>query len=399
MNCVGPFRLTPSHFAYPEINALPEGVREPEAKLAKIRDEASTVRGARTTTMQNASPDNAYKVPRGETVRARMQEHGKEARREFPRVSVDDACENLRALSVRGGGRVARYAVQALRDHVEDARANVPAEYWGTILKAGEKLKSARPTSVPLVNGINYVLKGGGARLESGGTVEEIRNAAARAANDFLTYSLDAVRAIGEIGARRIKNGDTIITHSNSEAAISILKRAHDMGKGIRVYCSETRPNYHGHKTAAALAAYGLDTTLICDSACRVIMADADKAVVGCDAISGNGALVSKIGVSQVATLAQEARVNFIAAAETYKLDFETLTGRLVDIEQSDPTEIATKDWMSHNPKVQLSNYVFDFTPPEYIDFYVTEKGIVPPAGVFTLMRELSSYGGAWSPS
>jgi len=322
----------------------------------------------------------------------------RKARHEFPQVTVDDAYSNLKALNVRGGGRVARYGVQALRDLAKDAGANGPAQYWDPILKAGEKLKSARPTAVTLTNSINYVLNAGGRYVESGGSVEEIRNATVNAANDFLVYSLDAVRIIGEIGAKRIKSGDTIITHSNSEAAMSIMKKAHDTGKEIRVYCNETRPNYQGHQTAAALAAYGIDTTLICDSACRVMMADADKVIVGCDAISGNGALVSKIGVSQVAMLAQEARVNFIAAAETYKVDFGTLTGKPGNVELRDPSEIAAKDWMEHNPKVKFSNHVFDFTPPDYIDFYVTEKGIVPPAGIFVLMQELRSHGTAWSP-
>ena len=312
---------------------------------------------------------------------------------------MDDACGNLKALNVRGGGRVARYAVQALRDYAMEAPGTTPAEYLDPILKAGGKLKSTRPTALALTNGVNYVLNRGVKRLESGGSVEEIRNAAVKASNDFLAYSMDAVTIIGEIGARRIKNGDTIITHSDSEAAMSIMKKAHDMGKGNRVYCAETRPNYQGHKTAAELAAYGIDTTLICDSACRMTMGDADKAIVGCDAISGNGALVSKIGVSQVAMLAQEARVNFIVAAETYKVDFGTLTGRLVDVEERDPTEIATKDWIEHNPKVKFSNYVFDFTPPVYIDFYVTEKGIVPPAGIFALMQELRDDDTAWSPA
>jgi ribose 1,5-bisphosphate isomerase len=311
---------------------------------------------------------------------------------------VDDAFDHIKTLSIRGGGKVARYAVHALRDHAKDARTKTPAEYWDPIRNAGEKLKSARPTAVALTNSVNYVLNGGGRRLESGGSVEEIRDATVKAADDFIAYSMDAVRIIGEIGAKRIKNGDTIITHSNSEAAMSIIKKAHDLGKIIRVYCDETRPNYQGHKTASALAAHGIDTTLICDSAARVMMDSADKAIVGCDAISGNGALVSKVGVSQVATLAQEARVNFIAAAETYKLDFGTLSGKLVDVEEREPSEIATKDWMAHNPKVKFINYVFDFTPPEYIDFYVTEKGVVPPAGVFALIQELRNYGGGWSP-
>ncbi len=311
---------------------------------------------------------------------------------EFPRVSVDEAYDNLKEMRVHGAGRIARYAAQALRDYSKEVKATTSKEYWGLVLKAGEKLRSARPTAVSLPNGVNYVLYGGRTAFESGGSVEDVRNATVNTANDFITSSLDAVRIIGEIGAKRVKNGDVIITHCNSEAAMSIMKKAHDMGKGIKVYCDETRPKFQGHKTAAALAAYGIDTTLICDSACRVTMGGADKVVVGCDAISVNGALVNKIGTSQVATLAHEARVNFLVAAETYKLDFKTLTGELVDIEERDYTEIAAKEWMAHNPKVKFSNPVFDVTPPEYIDFYVTEKGIVPPGAVFALMKELYQY-------
>ncbi|MDA4117799.1 MAG: ribose 1,5-bisphosphate isomerase, partial [Thaumarchaeota archaeon] len=271
-------------------------------------------------------------------------------------------------------------------------KASSPREYWGLVFKAGDMLRSARPTAVSLPNGVNYVLFGGRAAFESGATVEGIRDATVSAGNDFMNLSLNAVKEIGEVGARRIKNGDTIVTHCNSEAAMSIIKKAHDLGKGIKVFCDETRPKFQGHKTAASLAAHGVDTTLICDSACRVIMGSADRAIVGCDAIAVNGALVNKIGTSQVATMAHEARVNFMVGAETYKLDFKTLTGELVNIEERDHTEIASKEWMANNPKVKFSNPVFDVTPPEYIDFYVTEKGIVPPAAVFSLMRELRQY-------
>ncbi len=318
---------------------------------------------------------------------------GKESHREeFPKVSVEEAYDTLKSMRVHGAGRIARFAATALRDYAKDVKAKNARDYWGLVLKAGEKLRSARPTAVSLPNGVNYVLYGGRTKFESGGSAEEVRTATVNSANDFITSSLDSVKLIGEIGARRVKNGDVIISHCNSEAAMSVLKKAHDMGKGIKVYCDETRPKFQGHKTAAALAAYGIDTTLICDSACRVTMGGADKAIVGCDAIAVNGALVNKIGTSQVATMAHEARVNFIVAAETYKLDFKTLTGELVDIEERDYTEIASKEWMTNNPKVKFNNPVFDVTPPEYIDFYVTEKGIIPPAGIFTLMKELYQY-------
>jgi len=327
-----------------------------------------------------------------------MPEGQRDSGQEFPRVSVDEAYDNLKTFGIRGGGRVARYAVQALRDSANAASSRTPAEYWARVLNAGERLKSARPTSVALTNGVDYVLRRGETRLKSGGSPGEVMDATVDAANDFLAYSRDALRVIGEIGSRRLKNGDTVMTHSNSEAAISIMKKAHDMGMGIKVYCSETRPNYQGHGAAAELAAYGIDTTLICDSACRVYMANADRTIVGCDAISVNGAFASRIGVSQLAALAQEARVNFIVGAETYKVDFGTMTGKQLDVEQRDPTEIASKEWMAQNPKVKLDNHVYDFTPPEYVDFYVTEKGITPPGGIFELMQSLRSHAATWSP-
>jgi ribose 1,5-bisphosphate isomerase len=307
-------------------------------------------------------------------------------------MTIDEAHDELKTMRVHGAGRIARFAAQALRDYAKEAKASNPREYWGLVFRAGDRLRSARPTAVSLPNGVNYVLFGGRTAFESGATVEGVREATVNAGNDFMQLSLNAVKVIGEIGAKRIKNGDVIVTHCNSEAAMSIIKKAHDLGKGVKVFCDETRPKFQGHKTAATLAAYGVDTTLICDSACRLIMDSADRVVVGCDAIAVNGALVNKIGTSQVATMANEARVNFMIGAETYKLDFKTLAGELVNIEERDHTEIASKEWMANNPKVKFSNPVFDVTPPEYIDFYVTEKGIVPPGAVFSLMKELYQY-------
>ena len=101
----------------------------------------------------------------------------KEGKEEFPKVTVDEAYDNLKSMRVHGAGRIARYAAQALRDYAKEAKAKNSREYWGLVLKAGEKLRSARPTAVSLPNGVNYVLYGGRTSFESGGTVEEIRNA------------------------------------------------------------------------------------------------------------------------------------------------------------------------------------------------------------------------------
>ena len=99
------------------------------------------------------------------------------------------------------------------------------------------------------------------------------------------------------------------------------------MGKGIKIICCETRPLFQGHKTAATLSKHGCDVTIIIDSAARRFVEKADRAVCGADAVAVNGAVVNKIGTSQLAAVAHEARVKLMAAAETYKFYADTMYG------------------------------------------------------------------------
>jgi len=111
--------------------------------------------------------------------------------------------------------------------------------------------------------------------------------------------------------------------------------------------------------------------------------------VVGADAIASNGAVVNKIGTSQIALIAHESRAKFYVAAETLKLSSDTLLGELVEIEQRSPLEVVPKRWVDSNKNVKVMNPAFDVTPPEYIDLIITEKGIFPPQGIVLLMRDL----------
>ena len=74
-----------------------------------------------------------------------------------------------------------------------------------------------------------------------------------------------------------------------------------------------------GVADGADLSAAGVDATLIIDSAVRWLMKDSTSSVVGADTVCSNGALINKIGTSQVALAAHEARVPFMVCAETYK--------------------------------------------------------------------------------
>ena len=117
-------------------------------------------------------------------------------------------------------------------------------------------------------------------------------------------------------------------------------------------------------------------------------MKDIDVVLVGADTICSNGALINKIGTSQVALAANEARVPFIVCAETYKFSPKTLVGEMVEIEERGAGEVVDPKLIP--PNVAVRNPVFDATPAEYIDSIVTEIGLISPYAAYeVIVKEL----------
>ncbi|MEM4971647.1 MAG: ribose 1,5-bisphosphate isomerase, partial [Sulfolobales archaeon] len=244
--------------------------------------------------------------------------------------------DDIKSMRIRGAGRIARAAADALMIAAKSYRGDLDG-FVKYMEKISKILLSTRPTAVSLPNAISYVMKATRRRYRS---VEEAIEAVVRAAIEFKEYSERALELIGEIGSKMIEDGMVIMTHCNSSAVTSILSRAWGDGKRFRVYATETRPRYQGYITARDLASRGIPTTLITDSAVAYVMRKADLVLVGADAIASNGALINKIGTSQVALAAKVYGVPFYVAAETYKFSPYTLAGEAVEIEERDPREI-----------------------------------------------------------
>ena len=297
---------------------------------------------------------------------------------------IKEIGEGIREMKIRGAGRIARAAAEALKIFAQEYGGNGD-EFRREIEKVGNYLLSTRPTAVSLKNAIYYVLN----RMH-GENLDELRESVIRSADEFIKLSLEAVEKIGKFGAERIRDGSTILTHCNSSAALATIIQAHRDGKNIKVFNTETRPWLQGHITARTLANEGIDVTMIVDSAVRYFMRDIDIVIVGADTIASNGAVINKIGTSQIALIAHEARVPFIVAAETYKFSPETVIGKLVEIEERPASEIANPDDF---PGVKFRNPVFDATPPEYIDAIITERGVISPYLAYQIIKEVMHFG------
>jgi ribose 1,5-bisphosphate isomerase len=226
----------------------------------------------------------------------------------------------------------------------------------------------------------------------SGQTVEEAKADITKQGNDFIENSKSAVRKIGEIGAKRVRDGDTIMTHCNSSAALSIIIAAHKEGKNINVIATESRPRWQGHLTMKQLDDEGIKTSLIVDSAVRYFMKDVDIVVMGADAVTANGSVINKIGTSQLALCAHEARKNVIIAAETYKFSPGSLLGDLIEIEERSSLEVIPDEKLKEYSHVSVKNPAFDVTPREYIDLICTEVGAIPPEMAYIIIKEHLGY-------
>jgi len=297
---------------------------------------------------------------------------------------LNGTAASIKSMEIRGAGRIARAAVEALADYARNLEVSDADAFKREMQKAAEILTETRPTAVSLPNAVRYVMRA----LGSFESVEAAREAVLARAAEFIDHSEHAVERIAEIGARHISDGDVLLTHCNSEAALGCILEAHRQEKEIEVYATEVRPRGQGLITIRALNDAGIRTNYIIDSAVRYFINDVDLVIVGADAIAVNGAVVNKIGTAQIAHAADEARTNVIVAAETYKFAPRTILGEKIAIEERDTGEVLPRGIAENLPFVRVRNPAFDVTPAEYVDLIVTERGAFPPELAYLVIRD-----------
>lgn len=292
---------------------------------------------------------------------------------------VDIVAEKIESMKVRGARDIAIAAAEALQGVIDAGGKMTELE------AAGEKLKVARPSAISLPNAVNYVLY-----LADGNKAlpdDEFKDKTLKEIDDFLKQVTNSVLKIAEIGAEIVKDGDVILTHCNSDTAVSIIKKAWDQGKKISVVATEARPRHQGYITAKQCSEHGIPTTLIIDSAVHWAIKEfgIDKVIVGADTICANGDVINKVGTANIGLCAKESDVDFFVAADSLKFSAQSLMGKTVNIEERDTSEI------TELAGVTIRNPGFDITEAEYIDAIITEDGVMPPQAAYHLLKE--KYG------
>ena len=296
----------------------------------------------------------------------------------FPKA-FKEIVDNIKEMRIRGAGKIARAALQGLKIVTDEMDFKDEDDFISKLKEASRILINTRPTAVSLPNAVRYVLLHVLKCYKDGLKLPSLKECLYEAVKDFTNHSLQALKKIGYLGSKLIKDGDTIMTHCNSTAALMIIIQAKKSGKNIRVFATETRPKYQGRITAELLDKFNIETILIVDSAANYFIHEADKVFVGADTILSDGSVINKIGTSQLALIANSANIPFYVAAETYKFSPESILGKIVEIEERDPKEVAPESWFKKLKNVTIRNPSFDITPPKYITAIISEIGIYSP--------------------
>ena len=335
---------------------------------------------------------------------------------EFKIIRTPDYRATARAITdmvVRGAGAIGATAAYGLAQGAIAFRGANMGRFTIHVERVFQVLQDARPTAVDPLNAMLQVRR----HMSSGTTVAEQQALALAAAEDFANEDASHCRAIGEQGAKLIRNGMNILTHCNAGwlafvdygSATAPMYAAQERGRKFHVYCDETRPRSQGATlTAWELAQQGVPHHIIADNAAGLLFArgQIDLVIVGSDRTLGRtGEVANKIGTYTKAVLAKRHGVPFYVAIPLSTIDWNLKGGHDIPIEERCESEVlgawgvvgdlnrsrsTRREYVRvANPTSRAFNPGFDVTPAELITGIITPVGIIRPTDLWRKRREL----------
>ncbi|MBK7581699.1 MAG: S-methyl-5-thioribose-1-phosphate isomerase [Myxococcales bacterium] len=301
--------------------------------------------------------------------------------------SSSEVARGIRDMVVRGAPAI---GVAAAYGVVLAARQAKSLDELGALAL---EIRSARPTAVNLMWAVDRMLSA----AQAFGRVDVAMLAAE--ARTLHRDDVAANRKLGALGAERVPDGATILTHCNAGAlatggygsALGVIRAAVGAGKRVRVLADETRPYLQGLRlTAWELHQDGIPVEILTDGMAGWFFAQnaIDLSVVGADRIARNGDVANKIGTYSVACLSRAHERPFYVAAPWSTVDVDCATGESIPIEERSPTEITHFGGRRIAPEgVGARNPAFDVTPARLVNAIFTERGVIDPVNESSVTR------------
>lgn len=315
-----------------------------------------------------------------------------------------ETAKTIKTMIVRGAPAIGATGAYGLAQAVLQFQGDF-SEFPDFLSKAERTLKGTRPTAYDLFYAIDMVKS----QVLKASSLQEAKEIAKGASQEYADKSAEQCRKIGESGAELIKPGMGVLTHCNAGAlacvdfgtALAPIRFAHQQGKDFFVFVDETRPRCQGSRlTAWELCQEGIKHAVIADNASGHYMkaGEIQLVITGADRISANGDAANKIGTYEKAVLARENGIPFYIAAPSSTFDFSCKSGREIPIEERGEEEILKMfGWSDSGEFTSIRiapeesparNPAFDVTPARFIFGFITEHGIFRP-GELEKLREI----------
>ena len=296
-------------------------------------------------------------------------------------VTVEDVCDKIRTLAVRGAPAISITAAYGMVIAAESFRAG---DFQSHMEENHRRLAATRHTAENRCWALAEMKK-----VWSAADAAEAPALLLAKAREIEADDVRRCRRLSAHGAALLPAGARILTHCNAGAlatggygtALGIIRRGCEEGKVAMVYADETRPLLQGARlTAYELMEDGVPVTLITDNMAAHMMKSGkiDLVITGADRIAANGDAANKIGTYGVAVLAAYHRVPFYITAPLSTFDLTIPTGSDIIIEERDGDEVRSLGGVFTAPKdVPVENPAFDVTPHELIKAIITEEGVI----------------------
>jgi methylthioribose-1-phosphate isomerase len=337
--------------------------------------------------------------------------------------SAEGMAVAIRDMHVRGAPLIGAAAAWGLALAANAAASAAAGGWYDQLLRAGGRLKAARPTAVNLAWAVDRLL----AVAQTCGSADEAWARLRAEARRICDEDVEACAAIGRHGLRLIREISVrkggvpvnVLTHCNAGwlacvdhgTATAPIYAAHDAGIAVHVWVDETRPRNQGSRlTAWELGMHGVPHTLVPDNAGGHLMQHGmvDLCLVGADRVTRRGDAANKIGTYLKALAAADNNVPFYAVLPASSIDWSLFDGvREIPIESRAEDEVRFIEGLDADGQVRsvricpegtrAANYGFDVTPGRRLAGLVTERGICPATeeGLLSLFPERRAGGAA----
>ncbi|KAI1107027.1 nagb/rpia/CoA transferase-like protein [Jackrogersella minutella] len=297
-------------------------------------------------------------------------------------------------------------AIEALIEGLSQSSAKTVFETMDLIKTQSAKLRGAVRNPVALTHGTDlfqqYLVMSlkqpgpDGKETSSHENFEVVRQHLMRNGRLFASRAKQAREQIAAIGREYIRDNYTILTHGGSRVVGTLLGRAAESIPGDArrrfkvIHVVNEARRTESLRVVDALRERGVEVATIPESAAAYSMSKVNMVLVGAEAVTANGGIISRMGTYQLALIAKARRKDFFVAAEQHKF------GKTFPLDQFDLgfdqhmlNFYPNKGPGGEKPTTQPIADPVDYTPPEFISSFLSDNGVLTPTDVAKMVIDL----------